>query len=249
MVNKKGQTPSGSSDDDDDDDDDEDDERVANRNDQSETEGLDVDVDMDSSQAAEYDQADPNCWLGDWPKPLALLTPSWTGYDAKTGRVMSGEPWMDGLADEGPDDPGPSGDSGATPLYPSEQYASAPCEGQVQLAQSAPDDDDAMYNYLAHLDDTFPQYSSDANLPLPALPVTAAPLPVSPVSLDPVLGTTSGDDKSPSATPPRKAQSETVDTLSHSVSIKFSCTTGQLSNIMSLLASTGLPVNMKIDTE
>jgi hypothetical protein len=35
---------------------------------------------------------------------------------------------------------------------------------------------------------------------------------------------------------------------SHQVSINLSCTTGQLSNIMSLLASTGLVVNIKIDT-
>ncbi|PSR79895.1 hypothetical protein BD289DRAFT_415144 [Coniella lustricola] len=35
---------------------------------------------------------------------------------------------------------------------------------------------------------------------------------------------------------------------SHSVSMNFSCTTAQLGDIMSLLASAGLPVNMKIDT-
>ncbi|KAH6660307.1 hypothetical protein BKA67DRAFT_653500 [Truncatella angustata] len=37
--------------------------------------------------------------------------------------------------------------------------------------------------------------------------------------------------------------------VSHQVSINFSCTTGELSNIMCLLASIGLVVNMKIDTQ
>lgn len=58
------------------------------------------------------------------------------------------------------------------------------------------------------------------------------------------LSLSAGDGSSKS--PPRRKSSET---LSHSVSIELSCTTGQLSNIMSLIASTGLPVNMKIDAE
>ncbi|KAK3380736.1 hypothetical protein B0T24DRAFT_616181 [Lasiosphaeria ovina] len=260
--------------------------------------------------ANEYEQqADPNCWLGDWPgqklvssKSLVPLTPLWTGYHAKTGRIKSGETWMKGLDEEGLDDGGLSGDSSATPLYTvaGEPYASGPLENQRpdQLAHHthththshSAADDDAMYLYLANLDDSFPQYSPAhlAMPPLPPITTTAAPLAtegempmsinLSPVSLalDPMLGIThshthghghahtasvssAGDDKGGRASTPSSARNksnktaqgggDTADTLSHSVSIKFSCTTGQLSNIMSLLASTGLPVNMKIDTE
>ncbi|KUI52983.1 Myb-related protein B [Cytospora mali] len=257
------------------DEDDDEDVEMDLRNDESETEWPDVDM----NHADEYGQADPTWlgdWTEESapqqrlvsPKHPVPLAPLWTGHHAEvpsTGR----ETWMEGLAE-----PGMSGDSSTSSLYSKdsffgpapheggEQSANMAFEGQGQPPQRAADDE-TQNLYFADLDDILQQYNPvvGGNLAGP-VPVTTGTFPtttvdmLNPVSpgnpgckdisivtalpVDPALGTSTGD-----ASPPSKA----AESLSHSVSIKFSCTTGQLSNIMSLLASTGLPVNMKIDTE
>ena len=248
------------------------------QNDESETEWPDVDISPSHADEYDQTDASHwlTDWAGkpatqqslDSPKPPAPLAPLWTGYQPKvppTGDVStrcntSGEPWLDGLADAGV-----SRDSSTTPLYPKdsgflgaaahdggEQYASMGFETQGQLPPPAADAD-AQHLYFANLDDIFQQCSPVAGGNLTGVvpvtgtttfPTTVSMLtPVSPANpgdKDPALGALTGD-KNPSC--------KTADTLSHSVSINFSCSTGQLSSVMSLLASTGLPVNMKIDTD
>ena len=90
-----------------------------------------------------------------------------------------------------------------------------------------------------------PDMFKDYSTTLPGdLGAPTSPFP----TLDPMTPDPANKDSTPGLVDPALAD-KAGEPLSHRVSINLSCTTGQLSNIMSLVASTGLVVNIKIDTQ
>ncbi|KAI0442800.1 hypothetical protein F4803DRAFT_518056 [Xylaria telfairii] len=237
-------------------------ENEGDRNEESEIEEPSMDVTL--GHADKYYHVEPMVWLGDdWTgktepdrRPASPKLPPWAGYHPKGSSPSNeslGDTWMEGLVS-----PVISGDNSVMAVYSQDSHdggkqgANLPSERQIQLPQPSPEDE-AINFLFADLDDV----SQQNNIIIAskwtgsAPPGTTVASPTATDILDRVNRSDSGGrdlthliansgDKS--------AQCKASESLSHSVSIKFSCTTGQLSDVMSLLANTGLPINIKIDT-
>lgn len=151
-----------------------------------------------------------------------------------------------------------------------QSYPDGSADGFDDHIQHADAGANAQNLYLTDLDDIFQQCCPITNptmsrLATTSAPTTSAPTAIFPSSMNMLTPRPSSDgggkDSSAIIAPPNDSQYPATaedksptsrmaaEMPSHSVSMRFSCTTAQLGNIMSLLASTGLPVNMKIDTE
>lgn len=244
------------------------------RNEESESEEPNVNLTPD--HADQYYQVEPMVWIGDdWTgkteleqRPVSPKLSLWTGYHPKCsspGKESLGDTWMEGLVN-----PVISGDNSAMALYSQDglpgavahdggkQGANLPPERQGQVPQPSPDDD-AINLFFADLDDISQQNSASigSNWAGSAPPATTAGSPTVADMLDRVNRSDSGGGDHThlmanagleTLAGDKSSQCKAAESLSHSVSIKFSCTTGQLSDVMSLLANTGLPINIKIDT-
>ncbi|KAI1128809.1 hypothetical protein F5Y10DRAFT_264842 [Nemania abortiva] len=203
------------------------------------------------------------------PKLPPPPAPRWAGYHHKgssSGTESPEDAWMEGVAN-----PGMSGDSGAMALYSQDGLLGAvapdggkqctilPSERHNQLPRSSADDE-AINLFFADLDSISHQNSlitgSNWAGSVPPGNTTTSPAVVDMLNLVNQSDPGEGDLAHLMASPGLETlvgdtspQPKAAEPLSHSVSIRFSCTTGQLSDVMSLLANIGLPINIKIDTE
>lgn len=211
-------------------------------------------------------------------KNATSLAPLWAEYQHKThsatkdfiGCDVGAESWVNGLGDLDM-----SGDGITTPLYAKDnilQTVDPESDGQAYSDRSVDGFEGQTSHadtggklYLTDLDDIFQQCCPITTPTMAQHGTATAPTAIFPSSMNMLTPRPSfdagGKEMNTIIVPPSDSQfpanSEdkspmsrvAVEMPSHSVSMSFSCTTAQLGNIMSLFASTGLPVNMKIDTE